>query len=262
MAALELVTGHVKNPSTTLTELTPNKNSTFAVRTTPEGTKVTLENMWGQNATGGVARIRSPRLHDNVQGIRVRVPKADARLLLPFAVREPLYPQDVLTVESTGGASETDTLAYIVSYEKLPGTEANLKSPAEVLPRIQAIMGTELALESSTSVAGEFGATKFLSQELNQFKRPHEYAILGYLVNVECTAVAFHGTDIGEVRIGGPGAVEPAWTGEWFIRLSEETGLPCIPCFQAGNTESILCEVMHAKESEKVNVTVLCAQLS
>lgn len=261
MSALELVTGRVLNPGAALTALTPNANSTFAVRTTPEGTKVTLENMWGQNATGGVARIRSPRMHDNVQGVRVRVPKNDARLLLPFAIKEPLYNQDVLTVESTGGAAETDTLCYVVSYEKLPGTEANLKSPAEVLPRIQNIMGAEVTLESGAT-AGEFGPTKFMSQEMNQFKRPHEYAILGYLVNTECAAVAFHGTDIGEVRIGGPGAVEPAWTGEWFLRLSEETGLPCVPCFQAGNTESILVEVMAAVAKTAVSVTVLCAMLS
>lgn len=261
MSAIELVTGRVLNPGATITELTPNPGSTFAVRTTPEGTKVTLENLWGQNATGGVARVRSPRMHDNVQGIRVRVPKADPRLLLPFAVKEPLYNQDTLILESSGGGAETDTLCYLVSYEKLPGSEGNLRHPSEIIPRIQHIMGAELTLKSGAT-AGTFGAGVAINAAQDQFKRPAEYALLGYIVDVECAAVAFHGTDIGEVRIGGPGAVEPAWTGEWFIRLSEETGLPCVPCFQAGNVASILAEVMHTTAATEVHVTALFALLS
>lgn len=261
MSAIELVTGRVLNPGAAITALTPNTGSTFAVRTTPEGTKVTLENMWGQNASGGVARIRSPRMHDNVQGIRVRIPKNDPRLLLPFAVREQLYAQDTLIVESSGGGAETDTLCYIVSYDRLPGSEGDLRHPSEVLPRIQKIMGVEITAKAG-AVAGEFGAAVALNAAADQFKRPAQYALLGYLVDVECAAVAFHGTDIGEVRIGGPGAVEPAWTGEYFIRLSEETGLPCVPCFQSGNVPSILAEVMHATANAEVHVTALCALLS
>ena len=260
MSAIEVVGGKVLNPGATITAMTPLAGQTFAVRTTPEGTKVVLEQMWGQNATGGVARIRSPRMHDNVQGIRVRVPKVNPRLLLPFGVKEKLYNQDTLIVESSGGGAETDNLFYLVSYEKLPGSEGNFRSPGEVLPRINAYMGVELALTGSAT-AGEWGAARALNAEQDQFKRPSEYALLGYVVNTECGAVALHGTDIGEVRVGGPGAVEPAWTNEWFIRLSEETGLPCIPCFQAGNVPSILAEVCSTTASQAVSVTLLCAQL-
>lgn len=261
MSAIEIVAGRVVNPGATITETTPAAGQTFAVRTTPEGTRVTLENLWGQNATGGVARVRSPRMHDNVQGIRTRVPKGDPRLLLPFAVREPLYNQDTLIVESSGGGAETDTVYYLVSYDKLPGSEGNFKHPAEVLPRIMNIMGVELKPKSGAT-PGNWGAAVALNSNQDQFKRPHEYALLGYVVNNECGAVAFHGTDIGEVRVGGPGAVEPAWTNEWFIRLSEETGLPCIPCFQAGNVPSILAEVNSAAAEAEFLVTALCAELS
>ena len=261
MSALEIVGARVVNPGATVTEMTPLTGQTFAVRTTPEGTKVTLENMWGQNATGGTARIRSPRMHDNVQGVRVRIPKNDPRLLLPFAIKEPLYNQDTLIVETSGGGAETDTLYYLVSYEKLPGSEGNFKSPSEVLPRIQNIMGVELKPKSGATT-GQWGAAVALNSLQDQFKRPHEYAILGYVTSAEFGAIAFHGTDIGEVRIGGPGAVEPAWTNEYFLRLSEENGMPLVPCFQAGNVPSILCEVSSAGAETEFPLTVLCAQLS
>lgn len=261
MSALEVVASKTTNPGATITETTIAAGQTFAVRTTPEGTKVTLENIWGANASGGVARIRSPRMHDNVQGIRVRVPKADARLLLPFAVREPLYNQDTLIVETSGGGGETDNVYYLVSYDKLPGSEGNFKHPAEVMPRIVALMGAELKPKSGATI-GNWGAGVALNSNQDQFKRPHEYALLGYLTNLEVGAVAFHGTDIGEVRVGGPGVVEPGWTNEYFIRLSEETGLPCIPCFQAGNVASILCEVNNNAAESEFLVTALFAQLS
>lgn len=260
MSAIEVIAGKAVNPGATITECTPATGQTFAVRTTPEGTKVTLENIWGANATGGVGRIRSPRMHDNVQGIRVRVPKADNRLLLPFAVREPLYNQDTLIVETTGGGAETDVMYYLNSYERLPGSEGNLKHPAEVLPRIANLMGIELKPKSGAAI-GNWGAGVALNSNQDQFKRPREYALLGYVVNLECGAVAFRGTDIGEVRIGGPGPVEPGWTNEWFIRLSEETGLPCIPCFQSGNVGSILCEVSNNAAESEFLITALCAEL-
>ncbi len=261
MSAIEVVGGRVVNPGAVVTELTPLTGQTFAVRTTPEGTKVTLENMWGDNATGGVARIRSPRMHDNVQGIRVRVPKTDRRLLLPFAAKEPLYNQDTLIVESSGGGAETDTVYYLVSYEHLPGSEGNFKHPSEVFPRILNLAGIELKPKSG-AVTGQWGVGVALNSLMDQFKRPHEYAILGYITSADCGAVAFHGTDIGEVRVGGPGTVEPGWTGEYFVRLSEETGLPCIPCFQAGNVASILAEVSSAGAETEFPLTVLVAELS
>lgn len=261
MSALEVVGARVVNPGAAITEMAPLTGQTFAVRTTPEGTKVALENVWGENAAGGTARIRSPRMHDNVQGIRLRVPKLDPRLLLPFAVREPLYNQDTLIVETSGGGAETDTLYYIVSYEKLPGSEGNFKHPEEVLPRIANIMGVELKPKSG-AVTGQWGAAVAINSLQDQFKRPHEYAILGYVASLEFGAVAFHGTDIGEVRVGGPGAVEPAWTNEYFIRLSQETGLPAIPCFQAGNVPSILAEVSFSGAETEFPLTVLCAQLT
>lgn len=261
MSAIEVVGARVVNPGATITEMTALTGQTFAVRTTPEGTKVTLENVWGDNATGGVARVRSPRMHDNVQGIRLRIPKANRRLLLPFAVKEPLYNQDTLIVESSGGGAETDALYYIVSYEKLPGSEGNFKHPEEVFPRILNVSGVELKPKSGATT-GQWGVAVALNSLMDQFKRPKEYAILGYVLSAECGAVAFRGTDIGEVRVGGPGAVEPGWTGEYFVRLSQETGLPAIPCFQAGNVPSILCEVSSAGAETEFPLTVLVAELS
>lgn len=260
MSAFEVVGGQVKNPGAEFKALTAMSGQTFNVRTTPEGTKTWLEQIWGSNAAGGSARIRSNRMHDNVQGIRLRVPKANQRILLPYAVKEELYNQDVLTVETTGGGAETDDLFYLVHYEKLPGSEGNFRSWAEVEPRVIDYMGVEVTLKSGTAENG-WGAAKALNSAMDQFKRPSEYAMLGYLLDAECGAVVIHGTDVGELKVGGPGPVEPDLTGEWFIRLSDEIGVPAIPCFQAANVGSILAEIAHVEEVER-HVTFLCARLS
>src|SRR5271157_2320986 len=127
MSAFEVVGAQALNPGAAFTAMTAGVGQTFNVRTTPEGSKTWLEQVWGSNATGGSARIRSNRMHDNVQGLRLRIPKLNQRILLPYAVKEELYNQDVLTVETTGGAAETDDLFYLNHYEKLPGSEGNFK---------------------------------------------------------------------------------------------------------------------------------------
>ena len=48
-------------------------------------------------------RIRSPQLHDVAQSIRVRTSTTVARPLLPYINKQRLRPQDVLTVEGSGG---------------------------------------------------------------------------------------------------------------------------------------------------------------
>lgn len=260
MPAFEVVAGYVTNPSTTISALTTSGGQTFQVRAAPEGANIWLEQAWGSNTTGGVGRIRSPRMHDNVQGIRFRVPPANQRALLPFGMREPLYSQDTLIPETSGGASETDALYYLVHYSSLPGSEGNFKTWAEIKPRIKKFMGVEVTIHSGAT-AGQWGAAVALNSSMDQFQRPESYALLGYLIDTATGAVVFRGTNIGELRFGGPGVVEPEYTSEYFVRLSEETQDACIPEFQAANASSILVECSQGPAESEHHVTAICALL-
>lgn len=261
MPAYEVINTLFKEPGAAFKEFAAATGQTLAVRTTPEGSQAYLENIWGDAKEGGVVRVRSPRMHDNVQGIRVRVPKENRELLLPYGIKEPLYNQDTITVEGTGEGAFTYGAYLLVRYSVLPGSEGMFRTWAEIQPRIRQVMGVEVSAKTS-AVAGQWGGAKALNSSLDQFKRPSEYAILGYLVDVAGGAIAFRGTDIGELRTGGPLEDKPDLTQEWFVRLSEETGQAAIPCFQAANAPTILVEVAQASAAEVTkNVTVLCAQL-
>jgi len=260
MPAFEVVSTFKKEPGAAFVEYAANPGQTLAVRTTPEGTDCHLCQIWGDGKEGGEIRVRSPRMHDNVQGIRVRLPKENNELLLPYDVKEKLYNQDVLTVEGTGEGAFSYT-AYILNYySQLPGSEGAFKTWAEVQPRIKQYMSVPVQLKTGVT-AGNWGVAKALNSVVDQFKRPYEYAILGYLTDNPFGALGIHGTDIGELRCGGPGTVKPDLTQEWFIRLSEETGSAAIPTFQAANVPTIQLEAVQSAAEATKNLTVLCAQL-
>jgi len=64
------------------------------VRNTALNGKIQLEATWIEAAAASITRIRSPRLHDNVQGIRYSVPLAIPYNLLGYRPETPLVPQD------------------------------------------------------------------------------------------------------------------------------------------------------------------------
>lgn len=258
MGAFEVIGSNAKTPSTTFTELKAFTGQTFTVRATTAG--AALENMWAMNATGGSVRIRSPRMHDNTQGIRMRVPKALVQPLVPYSVKEVLYPTDVLVPETTGGAAEEDQAYFLLHYDDIPGSNANVRTWAEVKPMINQYMGVEVSPKSGAAVT-EWGAPVALNASMDLFKRPLRYAILGYTLDTQCGAVVLSGIEPGQLKFGGPGTVDPDYTGEWFVNLSHETGQPAIPIFDSQNVGSVNVEVGSTEISKTVNITFLCAQL-
>src|SRR5438105_3989887 len=119
-AVLEVISGRVTNPGATLTAWTPNTGDGLAVRNFDSPGQALLLDYWGLGATAGVLRIRSPRLHDNVQGIRSQVLAATPQPLLPDIANQPIVAQDTLIVEQSGGGAETDLGSILNYYTDLP----------------------------------------------------------------------------------------------------------------------------------------------
>lgn len=252
----EVVGAFKTNPRTTIEECAAYTSQTLQVRA---GTGVTLEQIWAHNATGGVLRVRSPNLHDNTQGIRMRAPENSQQLILPYATRVPLYETETLIVETSGGEAETDNVFLLVHYDDLPGQDANLYQWAEIAPQIDNYMGVELA--ARTGAVGHWGTPVALNASMDLFRRPARYAILGYQLNSACGSVVLSGGGIGELRFGGPGMIEPDVTSEWFVRLSEETGKAAIPVFSSQNVGAVNVELGGQTAEHESKVTFLCAKL-
>ena len=258
--AFEVIGGRVTNPGATLTALTANTGNSFTVRSFPFGSPAYIDEAWAQEATTGQFRIRSNRLHDNSQGIRMQV-SATASGLLPYYAAQALYPQDVLTVELSGGGAETDAGFFLAYYTDLPGVSARLATWDQISPRIVNLMGVLEQVTSGATLSDWSGSQAFNADQ-DTFKRNVDYAILGYTLDATCGAIRITGSDTGNLGVGGPGNLRPEVTANWFADLSVRTGRPFIPVFNAANVGAMTFDISHTANAATFNVTVLCAELS
>lgn len=258
--ALEVVTGRAVNPGAVVTTLTPNSGNSFVVRDFPDGQSAYLEGMWTQQAAAGVFQVHSARMHDDVRGIRFTAAAANVRNLLDDYAEQFLYPNDPLRVEMTGGGAETDSGALLVYYQNLPGIDARLFTWDQIKPRIVNHL-TVVVATAGPATAGDWSAGTVITTSSDLLKADTDYAILGYTTDTECLAVGLSSSDTGNLRVGGPGPVEPIETRDWFISLSQAHGTPHIPVFNSNNRGSTNSFVAKNTAAGTVNVAWHLAQL-
>jgi hypothetical protein len=261
--ALELVSGRAVAPSTTFTALTVSTGNTLTIRNADITQPVAIVQAWIDSQAAGTGRIRSPRMHDNVQGIRLDHVAGDVVPLFPWGVGQPVLPQDTLTVELTGSATAGDAELFVmlVFYANLPGSDARLHTWDEIAPRVRNIVTVENTLALGTTM--DYSGEEAIDAEFDLLKANTDYALLGYYVDTECAAVRWRGTDVGNYGIGGPG--EPGirfLTKEWFVLLSQTFGLPMIPVFNAANKSGILLDGLQDENGADTTVTQIFAELA
>jgi len=261
-AALELLTGIATAPGTTFTTLTMAAGNSATVRNAPLERRVWLLQAWVDAQGAGTFRIRSPRLHDNVQGIRLDTTTGYPVPLLPWGTPQRLVPQDTLVLEITGSATSGDieTGCLLVWYEDLPGVSSRFIDVATLKSRMANLLTVENTLALGT--AGGYSGEEAINAEFDLMKANTDYALLGYLVDAECAAVRWRGSDIGNIGVGGPG--EPdirELTKDWFVVLTEKYGIPLIPVFNSANRPGILVDGAQDENGTDVTVTSIFAEL-
>jgi hypothetical protein len=261
MTALEVIAGRVVNPGAAFTALTPNSSNTFNVRDFPKESMASLEGIWTQQASAGQVRVRSPRFHDDVQGIREIAAAGSVRNLFGDEYEQRLYPNDPLRFDMTGGAAETDSAAMLVYYRDLGGINARLELWETIKPRIVDLMGQVIDV-AGPATAGDWSGGTAINATNDNLKADTDYAILGYVVQAECLAIGIAGTDTGNIRVGGPGPVEAIETRDWFIGLSKAHGTPHIPVINSNNRGNTLVFVARNTAAGTVSVSLMLARLS
>lgn len=257
--AMEIITGKAANPSS-YTAVTMATGDTATVRNFPNPDTAYFLGAWALGATKGNIRVRSPRMHDNVQGIKASFAAATPVPVFDNKMQELLYAQDNLTIEIQDAGTETDMLSMLMYYSDLPGTNARLYRWAEIKPRIVHVMGTEVDITTG-GTAGDYGGATAINATFDQFKANTDYAILGYVTDTAMLSVGVRSADFGNLRVGGPGTNSKIETRNWFTALDERYGMPTIPVFNAANKSNTLVDVVHNATGTSVTVTFLCAQL-
>lgn len=262
LAALELVTFQATAPGAGFTAMTAQTGNSATVRNADLSLPVALLQCWADFQAAGTVRIRSPRLHDNVQGIRLDVLAGELFPLLPWGFAQGLVPQDTLTVEAIGSAVAGDIESFcgLVYYSDLPGINAQFARHDEISGRVRHIVTVENTLALGTG--GGYTGEEALDAEFDLLRANTLYALLGYLVDAECAAIRYRGSDTGNLGVGGPGETTLRHlTKEWFVVLSQVYGLPLIPVFNAANKSGILLDGVQDENGTDVTVTTILAEL-
>lgn len=263
MAALEVITGDVTAPGATLTDLTMNAGNSLTVRNTQNGSPIRMIGAWNKNQTAGLFSVRSPFLHDNVNGFEVGAPADDVFNKLDEMVHLTLEPQDTLTAQLSGSSTggDLEIASMLIHYEDLPGVEARLIGPEELNNRMEHVMAVQNTLTIGSG--GTYDGEEAINAEQDQFKANRDYALIGYEVSTRCATVGWRGSDTGNLRVGGPGSVNHRdQTRTWFVSLSKMYQTPLIPVFNAANKGAFLIDAVQDEDVANVTVTSIFALLS
>ncbi len=261
-AALDTVTSTGTAIGATLAATAIAAGDSFQVKNTAPNSNIWLLGLWTDNQVAGEVRIRSPKMHDNVDALRYRAQIGVIKNLVPLGAPQRLYSQDVEIVELSGSAvaGDIESVVQQIYYDSLPGQDARLQTWDQVKGRIRNMLGVRIAITLG-STAGYNGA-RAINADVDLLKANQDYAVLGMTTNTECAAVCLRGPDTANLRVSVPG--EPDLTEDttsWFRLLSMHYGLPTIPIINSANKGGTLIDAVNDENGGTANVVIHLAEL-
>jgi hypothetical protein len=256
--ALEIIAGNASSPSTSYTALTMNTGDSLTVRNYPNTGNAFLMAITRHDATGGVSRLRSPLLHDNVKGIHVATSESPSLWAYPVPGIQRLAPQDTLIAEVTGSASTLDVMGISIYYQGANWAGARLHHFGDFKGMIKSITTVETAITNS-GTAGAWTDTVITTTD-NLLHANTDYAVLGMYCDTAIGIIALKGIDTGNLRVGMAGVAVLYQGSRYFEQLSALSGLPCIPVFNSANAASTYISTCTLAASTTTNVTMVLAE--
>jgi hypothetical protein len=235
----------------------------FTVRNANLASQVTLLQHWVWNNAAGTTRIRSPKLHDNVQGIRREIIAAQVDITETFALGQRLYPQDTLIVEMEGSATggQIETGSMLIYYQDFPGIAGSFID-LNIL-RANTVNLFSPVINTTPGVTGGYSGTTAINATEDLYIANTWYAVLGMICTARCATIAVRGPDTGNLRCSCPGeTLKQDVTARWFALLTAWYGLPLIPCFNSANKASTFIDIVSNQTGTATNVNLMLAQLT
>jgi hypothetical protein len=258
--AVQTIAGFATNGAAATTIVTPAPGDSFAVTSFGSTGTALLEQVHASGASTDWVRIRSPRMHDNSQAVRLWTGGNGGHNLLPWGTNQPLFSSDVPTVEVDTTAAASGGILATYGYTDLPGVQPNLDVWSNIEPRILQILGAEVSVVGGA--IGSWSPGVAINASYDVFEANQSYALLGYRCTTACLGIKITGTDTGNLGIGGPGAVDGLQTTNYFAEASVKTGRPFIPIIQANNKASTLVANVDTAANTATIVNLIFALLS
>ncbi len=260
--AFDTITGIVTAPGGVLTAVTVATGDSLQVKNTPFDKKIWLLDFWAFNQVAGTVRVRSPKLHDNVQGLRYSALANQVEHAVPDGALQMLVPQDTLIVEQSGSAvaGQIETTSILVYYEDLPGISGRFIGMDDLAKRTRFLVTVENSI--TPGAAGNYSGGVALNASFDLLQANTDYALLGYAVSARAATVAWRGADSGNQRCSGPAEPLSRWvTTQWFKRKARLFGLPMIPVWNSANKANITVDIAQNQAAGAVTVTSIFAML-
>lgn len=238
---------------------TAASGDTLSVRNFNPPDMAYLENIIRMGTAAGFVQVQSPLLHDNVFGIRITPAESPSLFSLPAEMTQSLQAQDTFVVTISGGSAEVDIALLSLYYTNLPGVAARLHSVGDIQGNIKYIKPIRVAVTSSATVGGWVDTVLTTTENLLHANK--DYAVLGYMDNAALGAIGLKGIDTGNLRAAGPGSTSELATTDFFVAMSNLTGRPHIPVFNAANVNGTFVSVCAATASVAAVVELICAEL-
>jgi hypothetical protein len=264
MPAIDSIASYQGTSGASLAAGTMASGDSATIRAFPESAEARLITEFYDDVTSPQPwRVRSPLLHDNVNGIQFYPGVSSPTELYPLYAQQRLRPQDTLTFEFSTAASTGKALGgLLVYYSQLPGASARLYNPGDVLGNVKNIKPVTVNIGSGANTAGQWYDLVITTTE-NLLHANTDYAVLGITLNVAVAAVAVKGIDTGNLRVAVPGGTNNPFAADYFVRLSMATGLPCIPVINAANAGSTYVSIISsAATAAASNAQLILAELT
>jgi hypothetical protein len=218
-----------------------------------------LEQLWAAGATTDFVRVRSPRMHDANQGLRLVTGATQRTNLLPWGLDAQVYSSDVPVFEIDATGAGSGVICGTYGYDNLGQGQSTLATWDEIQPRIKDVMANQFAV--TAGAIGSWGAGVTLNNATDNLKADNSYALLGYACSVGVAAFAINGTDTGNFDIAFPGDPDSRETRNYFINLSVNSGRASIPVIQANNRAGTIIKSTDAAAATVSQVSLIMARL-
>lgn len=216
-----------------------------SVRAFPSSSKAHIVAAFYDDVTAPAAcRVRSAYFHDNVRGLQFTPGVTTPFQLLPPRAAQELHPSETLTFELSAAASTGKALLALLNYyDQLPGSDARLHMPGDILGIIKNIKPVYVAVGSGANTAGQWLDLVLTTSE-SILKADTDYAVLGLVFDQAVAALAIKGSDTGNLRVGVPGGTNHPHGADYFLWLSDQLQKPCVPVINANNAGSTYASII------------------
>jgi hypothetical protein len=253
------VTAGATNP-TSLKTATVCTGDSLQIRSFPATNWARIEHLFVEGATKGKFRVTSPLMHDNVTGITLASADTSSHYLMTRMAGQNVYPTDTLAAYASAAAGASGLLAISVYYQNLPSSNARLANWSDISGYIKNIKGLEVDVAGGAAV-GTWTDTALNTTD-KQLHANTDYAVLGYDCDVVGAVTGVKGNETGNLRVCGPNPATSFDTPDWFVKLSQETGLPHIPVFNSNNQGAYYVSQLANVALPATKVYLLLAELS